>query len=289
VGYLFVMMTRHRDSILDLRVSGGGAAMMAALAFLLGYGMRGSDGPLDRSSAAVPAETGLVNTLVWGAMMTVAWASRDRLRELMMGSMMGAPHARLPLLALAFVPVMAADLFTAQITAALCPDPGCPNQFLSIPPLYTFLPRAAILGTTVLLVLLAWERHLAGRAPRQAYAVHVPIEPAAPPINGEWLDFPEAPLLRIRADDVVLIRSAGNYSEIVAQGRAHLVRATLSDLAERLAPMGFVRVHRQTIINMRNVREICRDTAGRALIHLACGNSVTVGRRYMTAIDSLTR
>ena len=87
----------------------------------------------------------------------------------------------------------------------------------------------------------------------------------------------------------MLIRSAGNYSEIVAQGRVHLVRATLSELADRLAPVGFVRVHRQTLINARNVRQVCRDSAGRALIHLACGNAVPVGRRYMAAIDTLTR
>ena len=106
---------------------------------------------------------------------------------------------------------------------------------------------------------------------------------------GAWLDFPEAPLLRVRADDVALIRSAGNYSEIVARDRVHLVRATLSELADRLEPSGFVRVHRQTVINARGVRQICRDGAGRALIHLACGHAVPVGRRYMTAIDALTR
>jgi DNA-binding LytR/AlgR family response regulator len=136
----------------------------------------------------------------------------------------------------------------------------------------------AILGTTILLVLLAWEQHLTAqlrRAPR-----FEPAPPTPTPAPGAWLDFPESPLLRVRADDVVLIRSAGNYSEIVAHGRAHLVRATLSELSDRLAPLGFVRVHRQTVINARNVR---------ALIHLACGNAVPVGRRYMGAIDALTR
>jgi hypothetical protein len=283
------MATRPRDSILDLRLSSGGAAVLAALAFLLGYGMRGSESSFDRPSTVTPTEAGLLNMLIWGGMMTLGWAFRDRLREVVMGSVLCPSHMRLPLVVLAFVPVMVADLFSTQLTAVLCPDPACPNQILSIPPLYTFLPRAAVLGTTMLLVLLAWERHLADRSPRQSYAPPLPSEPATVPSNDEWLDFPEAPLLRVRAGDVVLIRSAGNYSEIVAQGRAHLIRATLSELAERLAPMGFVRVHRQTIINMRNVREICRDAAGRALIHLACGNSVPVGRRYMAAIDALTR
>jgi hypothetical protein len=176
-------------------------------------------------------------------------------------------------------------------TAIAAGDHSCPEKIAAIQQSFGgggFPLRAAILGGTMLLVLLAWERHLLGQAPRLQPAP-LPYHRDQPAPSGEWLDFPEAPLLRIRADDVVLIRSAGNYSEIVALGRAHLVRAPLGTLADRLADLGFVRVHRQTIINARNVRQICRDAAGRALIHLDCGQTVPVGRRYMTAIDALTR
>ncbi len=288
VVYRSDMATRPRDSILDLRISGGGAAVLAALAFLLGYGMRGSDSPFDRQAAATPAEAGVFSLLVWGGLVTFGWAFRERLREVML-AMSATQRSRLLLVALAFLPVMIADAFAMQLTASMAADPMCALEAAKMPPVDSFLPRSAVLGTTVLLVLLAWERHVAGQAPSQQYRALPLPEPVPAAAPGDWLDFPEAPLLRVRADDVVLIRSAGNYSEIVALGRVHLVRATLSDLAERLAPMGFVRVHRQTIINTRNVRQVCRDAAGRALIHLACGNTVPVGRRYMAVIDALTR
>lgn len=275
------MATRPRESISDLTISGTGAAVLAAFAFLLGYGVRGSGTvPAPRPAASNP-ENDFTVALIWGTLITLGWVFRDRLRA----ALMAPQRSRLLLLVLAFVPVAIADALSTQILAAPV-DPSCALPPVS--PFADFLPRVAILGTTMLLVLLAWEQHLAAKpqpAPRFDPAPQLPT-PAAP---GNWLDFPEAPLLRVRADDVVLIRSAGNYSEIVAHGRAHLIRATLSELAHRLAPMGFVRVHRQTVINARNVRQVCRDGAGRALVHLACGNAVPVGRRYLTAIDTLTR
>lgn len=109
----------------------------------------------------------------------------------------------------------------------------------------------------------------------------------APAARGEWLDLPEAPLLRVRAGDVVLIRSAGNYSEIVADnGRVHLVRATLTQLAARFAPLGYIRIHRQTIVNARHVREIRPEPGGRTIIDLYCGISVPLGGRYVEAMGA---
>ncbi len=274
------MATRPRESISDLRIPGSGAAVLAGLAFLLGYGARGGESAPAPRPSMHNSEGDLTVTLIWAALIALGWMLRDRLREMMMGPQ----RSRLLLVALAFIPVAIVDALSIQILAAPI------DQACGLPPgpdFSGFLPRVAMLGTTMLLVLLAWEQHLArlARAPRFEPSFASPA-PAAP---GEWLDFPESPLLRVRADDVVLIRSAGNYSEIVAHGRAHLVRATLSELSDRLAPQGFVRVHRQTVINARNVRQVCRDGTGRALIHLACGNTVPVGRRYMDAIDALTR
>ena len=279
------MASRPFESLPDLRISGTGAGVVALLAFLLGYGVRGGDQAASARPISAGDEAGLSFALVWGVLITLGWAFRDQLRD----ALLGPQRRRLLLVALAFVPVIVADALAMQLSAATATGhPRCPDQVAAAVPFGDFPLRAAILGGTMLLVLLAWERHLLGQAPR-LQPVPLPYHRDQPAASGEWLDFPEAPLLRIRADDVVLIRSAGNYSEIVALGRAHLVRAPLGTLADRLADLGFVRVHRQTIINARNVRQICRDAAGRALIHLDCGQTVPVGRRYMTAIDALTR
>jgi hypothetical protein len=274
------MATKLRESMSDLRISGASAVVLALLGFLLGYGVRGGEKmPAPRATAPQP-EGDFTVALIWGTLISLAWVFRDRLRE----ALLTPQRSRLLPVVLAFVPVAIADALATQILAGPV-DPSCPE--LASPAFAGFLPRVAILGTTMLLALLAWEQHL-GTQPQAGPRAYAP-PPPAPAAPGEWLEFPGAPLLRIRADDVVLIRSAGNYSEIIAHGRAQLVRATLSELADRLAPLGFVRVHRQTVINARNVRQICRDSAGRALIHLTCGNAVPVGRRYLAAIDTLTR
>jgi hypothetical protein len=278
------MATKARESISELKLSGAGAMALALLAFLLGYGVRGGERVAPPGVSAAPHPEGdFMVALVWGALITLGWVFRDRLGV----ALLAPQRSRLLLVALAFVPIGVADALATQILAPPF-DPLCPEATGAV--FTDFLPRVAILGTTMLLALLAWEQQTTPQL-RTAPSRDLERVPAQPgqSLPGEWLVFPEAPLLRLRADDVVLIRSAGNYSEIVAHERTHLVRATLSELADRLSPMGFVRVHRQTVINARKVREIYRDGAGRALVHLACGNSVAVGRRYMDAIDTLTR
>uniref|UniRef100_UPI0013DC0D18 LytTR family DNA-binding domain-containing protein n=2 Tax=Pseudomonadota TaxID=1224 RepID=UPI0013DC0D18 len=74
------------------------------------------------------------------------------------------------------------------------------------------------------------------------------------------------------------IRSAGNYSEILAHGRVHLVRAPLSELAARFADLGFVRVHRQVVVNRQHVSQIYREASGRLTVQLRCGAIVALGR-----------
>jgi DNA-binding LytR/AlgR family response regulator len=272
------MATRPRESTADLPLSGAGAALLAILAFLLGYGVRSSESAAQRSVAPHP-EGDVTVALIWAAVITLGWVFRDRLRE----ALRAPQRSRLLLIVLAFVPVGIADALATHILTPF--DSTCPD--IANAALAGFLPRVTILGMTMLLALLAWEQHL-GAQPRSTPRFE-PAAPSPPSTTGEWLDFPEAPLLRVRADDVVLIRSAGNYSEIVANGRAHLIRVTLSELSDRLAPMGFVRVHRQTVINAVKVRQVCRDVGGRAQVHLASGETVAVGRSYLAAIDALTR
>lgn len=56
--------------------------------------------------------------------------------------------------------------------------------------------------------------------------------------------------------EVDYIRSEGNYVQVVADGRAILLRETMRDLAERLEPHGFVRIHRTALVNFERVREL---------------------------------
>src|SRR5262249_31164511 len=53
----------------------------------------------------------------------------------------------------------------------------------------------------------------------------------------------------LEARDIDWIEAAGVYVYLHVGPKAHLYRATLGQLAERLDPKKFVRVHRSTIIN----------------------------------------
>jgi len=275
------------ESIWDIRVPLSAAAALALFTFLLGFGMGGMQAGADSFATEHPDEARLARLLVWGAMLTIAWASRKPVQE-----MLQAPRQS-PLLlgALAFVPVTLAELASSRFAFAILPYELCGPDGPALPPsLVSFLPRSAILGSTALLTLMAWARHLADRRRAQdPDDYYEPLPILLPPANArsdgeQWLDLPEAPFLRVRACDVAQIRSAGNYSEILAHGRVHLVRAPLSELAERFAALGFVRVHRQVVVNRGHVSQIYREAGGRPAVQLRCGTIVPLGRSYRTAL-----
>ncbi|WP_233503449.1 LytTR family DNA-binding domain-containing protein [Sphingomonas psychrotolerans] len=252
--------------------------------------MSGPGVQLNPFAAGHPAEPVVAKLLVWACVFVITCGCRQPLHDLLVA------RRRSPLLllvALAFGPVIIADVVGSQFAIAASGYPTCAPGAVPLPPFFSFLPRTVILGTTMLLVLLAWSRHLANRsaaetveaAPAPAPAPEWPVAPPATP--GEWLELPEAPLLRVRAADVDLIRSAGNYSEIVTAGRIYLVRVTLTELADRFAPLGYIRIHRQTIVNAHRVRAVHPEPGGRAVVHLYCGISLPVGGRYVDALRAL--
>lgn len=269
----------------DRQIPLAAGVLLALFGFVLGYGMGGATLQLNPFAPEHPAEAPISKMLVWSLALAIGCGCREPIADLL--ARRGSP---LLLLALAFVPVMIADLLASRFAIGISGYPTCAPGAVPLPSLASFLPRGAILGSAVLLSLLTWGQHLARRAAAEAAELEPIIawpESGEKPLqDGEWLVLPEAPLLRLRIADIVLIRSAGNYSEIVANGRAHLVRAPLTDLAHRLAPMGFLRVHRQTVVNGRQVREIRKGAGGHQIVELLCGVSVTLGRSYARSVLS---
>ncbi len=273
------------ESIWDIRVPLSVAAALALFAFLLGFGMGGIEAGTDSFSTKHPEEARLARLLIWGAVLTIAWACRKPVQEMLQSPR----HSPLLLGALAFVPVTLAELAASRFAFAISPYEICGPNGPALPaPLIACLPRSAILGSTALLTLMAWGRHLANRHVVEDERPVIEPIPRTPPDAEQWLDLPETPFLRVRACDVAQIRSAGNYSEILAHGRAHLVRAPLSELADRFAALGFVRVHRQVVVNRGHVSQIYREAGGRPAVQLRCGEVVPLGRSYRAALAAFT-
>lgn len=79
-------------------------------------------------------------------------------------------------------------------------------------------------------------------------------------------------------DAITWIEASGPYVIIHAEGREHLVRRSLTSLEELLEPVGFIRVHRSAVVNVRHVREVRPLSHGDAEIVLHDRTRVKLSR-----------
>lgn len=90
-------------------------------------------------------------------------------------------------------------------------------------------------------------------------------------------------------DEVDRIVAAGNYVEIHAGAKKHLLRETMTSLEARLDPRRFVRVSRAAIVSIARIREVQPLFNGDFVVLLRNGAQVNGSRRFRAALDVLLR
>jgi two-component system, LytTR family, response regulator len=80
--------------------------------------------------------------------------------------------------------------------------------------------------------------------------------------------------------DVKRLSAAGNYVEVHTAARTHLIRATLSRLAQRLDPAEFLRVHRSHMVRADFVAEVAPWAHGDLKLTLQDASELMLSRRY---------
>lgn len=91
----------------------------------------------------------------------------------------------------------------------------------------------------------------------------------------------------VQADEIDWIESEGNYVQIHAGKRSHLLRETLSNLEAQLDPAEFVRIHRSTIVRLSRVRELHSWTHGEYHVILQDGTQLTLSRNYRDNLQAV--
>ena len=97
---------------------------------------------------------------------------------------------------------------------------------------------------------------------------------------------------RVRLLDIAEVdrfAAAGNYVEIHAGSRQHLLRETMASLEARLDPRRFIRVSRAAIVSIAQIREVQPLFNGDFVVLLRNGAQVNGSRRYRAALDVLLR
>ena len=85
------------------------------------------------------------------------------------------------------------------------------------------------------------------------------------------------------ARDITRFSAADKYTAFRVGGEEHLTEEPLSQLEERLAPHGFVRIHRGELVAAAAVRSL--DVAdGAHRVHLSDGQVARVSRRLVTTL-----
>ncbi len=80
--------------------------------------------------------------------------------------------------------------------------------------------------------------------------------------------------------DVQRLSAAGNYVEVHTAAKRHLIRATLSRLAQRLDPAEFLRVHRSHLVRADFIAEVAPWAHGDLKLSLKDGSELMLSRRY---------
>ncbi|MEJ2204363.1 MAG: LytTR family DNA-binding domain-containing protein [Gemmatimonadota bacterium] len=94
-------------------------------------------------------------------------------------------------------------------------------------------------------------------------------------------------MMLVPASRVDWIGSASNYVELHCGTDTHLVRGTLQDLEERLDPSRFARIHRSTIVNLEQVKELHPWSHGDLMLVLRDGTELRLSRRYKDRLGSV--
>lgn len=93
-------------------------------------------------------------------------------------------------------------------------------------------------------------------------------------------------LTLVSFEDIIAIQSADDYVAVITSHHEYLRRDTLKSLEQRLDSDNFVRVHKSTIVNLAQVRDIEPMPKGDFTITMRDGKQFKGSRRYKAGFDA---
>jgi two-component system, LytTR family, response regulator len=104
-------------------------------------------------------------------------------------------------------------------------------------------------------------------------------------LNGMRTPYPSRFLVKDGAKEILLpvesiewIEAAEYYSCLHSNGRRFMLRETITSLAARLDPEQFVRIHRSSLVNLNQIREIYREGQGEGSVILLDGRKLRMSK-----------
>jgi len=89
--------------------------------------------------------------------------------------------------------------------------------------------------------------------------------------------------------EIVAVQAEGNYVSLRHRPNPYLVHESLSSMAEKLKPYGFIRIHRSVVVNILNKKEIRPLPTGEYRLRVAGGKEYLVTRTYKHNLRDLAQ
>lgn len=94
-------------------------------------------------------------------------------------------------------------------------------------------------------------------------------------------------ILFIAPDDLMAVHAEGNYVLLQADTGSYLLRVSISSIAKKLRPYGFLRIHRSVLVNASFVEELQPLPTGEYTLRIKGGKEYTVSRTYKSNLKDL--
>jgi two-component system LytT family response regulator len=91
-------------------------------------------------------------------------------------------------------------------------------------------------------------------------------------------------LFNLPVDEIVYLEASGDYTIITTKADQFVSSSGIGKLEEILNPEVFIRVHRSTIVNVNNLKEIERHFNGGMVVKMQNGKTFPVSRTYAKLI-----
>jgi len=115
----------------------------------------------------------------------------------------------------------------------------------------------------------------------------VTARPGAPPLARLAVRDRGRILLIPIPDITSIVVERGLVFVTTVQGRFSTKYTTLQDIERALPPAAFHRIHRQALVRLEHVREVCHADNATARLRLSCGTEVPVSRSHLPQIRAL--
>jgi two-component system LytT family response regulator len=91
----------------------------------------------------------------------------------------------------------------------------------------------------------------------------------------------------VKISEIDWIEAGGDYVTLHARKQSWLLRETISEMETKLAPNGFARIHRSTMVNLERIVEMKALDNGEYRVFLLDGTQLKLSRNYRYALSRM--